>query len=815
MKININSIFLIFDVGVPMGLKIEPISAKHRKLRRLIQEFNKISDEDVVQRLYYLQKINYAINSTPISEGEFKWLSARDKDSWQAHLEAYGINPDGSFLLKGFQFANAVAKQIAASKFRASEGEDIYQLMQKRDALLKSTEPFEQVKNEFLAISYRLNLLAEKNAILKKELDEHKQILHLAKEKISAIKGEIDLSSSEYMTEPLGEKQVNNHNYKFKMKRWEKYLVFRVEDRNDLSFEQDLHSFPVAKYFVNDAALFMMQFESEHSKEIEYKPVVISQFAEQGSLVNVAKTLKGESQQKIAATAQFYFKQINNFLLELEKANAYHPDIKLSNFLVHQNKLLVSDRKTFVRSAQPLASDLRSTPRYAPPQYLACLDDKCEDYRPKARTTHIDIKQLMSYQLGKMLKEFLIVTQLGELPTKSGKEHRNVLAHFHKPNRAITNFSILIDELTRFDEGKRLTIEQFNRLLPFLNHKTDFFYQQIELQLSSETLDIDGELKEVKKLLNSNKFKGINYLARANVIFSAISERTPSEPRLNYIAEKLATKCYQKYSKNYFSGISQEIEAALLTNDWNSASWWRQMVQTLSWGFFRVPRVTTADQIKISLDYNDQNFQTHFHQFEFLPAEELDSLGITEADNFKEYFKVHFDEIRALNNKEANRAEEELAAQASGVSKDSGTISSSRKKQKEDESSEEFLPSDTMVVKNVTEEKNTKTSEEGSSPLKSSADAPPSTEPQKTTSQTEEKPGHQRKTSVTLAENYRFFAALANGYKDIDNPGVRRRSIRKVGPTLFRGEIISRVDEIFQPPSHSKPTESEAPGIGF
>ncbi|KTD04307.1 LegK7 family Dot/Icm T4SS effector kinase [Fluoribacter gormanii] len=788
-----------------MRLKIEPISAKHRKLRRLIQEFNKIPAEDEIQRLFQLQKINYAINATPISEGEYKWLAASDNESWQTHLKAHGINPDGSFLFKGFQFAKAVAKQRATPELKVKEDEDIYQLMQKRDALLKSNEPFDNhVKEQFLNISYRLNRLAERDPVLKANLDEHAQILHLAKEKISAIKGESDLKSSEYTTEPLGKKQVNNHNYKFKMKRWKKYLVLRVEDRNDLSFEQDLHSFPVAKYFVNDAALFMMQFKTEDHQEIEYKPVVISQFAEQGSLIHVAKKLKGASQQIIAATAKYYFNQINDFCLQLKEAGAYHPDIKLSNFLVHNNKLLVSDRKAFVRSANPLANNLRCSPRYAPPQYLACLDEECENYTPKARTTRIDMEQLMSYQMGKALKEFLIVAQLGKKPKMAGEVQSSVLAHFHKPNRAITNLSILIDELTRFEEGKRLTIEQFKRLLPFLNHNTELFYQHLELELSSETLGIERELIEVKKLLNSNEFEGINYLKRANVVFSAISDRNPGEPRLNHIAEKLAAKCYQNYSKQYFSGISQHIEAALLINDWNAASWWRKMVHKLSFGYFRVARVTTADKIKIPLDYNDENFRTHFVHFEFLPADELDSLGVTEANHFKDYFQAHFDEIRALTIRE-----EEEAFDATEAPKNSQ--SPSLKKEKEEELDEDLLPSGTMIVK----KKDTKQSEKTASSLERSADVP-ATEPQKSTSQTEEKPQHKRNTSVTLAENYSFFAALAKGFKDIDDPHAKRRSIHRVGSTLFRGEIRShhpRIEEIFQQPLPQAANHQESVGV--
>ncbi|KTD40972.1 LegK7 family Dot/Icm T4SS effector kinase [Legionella parisiensis] len=788
-----------------MGLTVKPINAKHRRLIRQIHEFNKIPEEDVVQRLFYLQKINYHINSIPIFEGEFKWLAARGPESWRAHQERFGVNPDGSFFFKGIQFAKAVASQVTAPLISPGlkeeiEGKDIYELMQERDALLKSARPFSEIKERFLAISAHLSVIAEKENILKKNLDDHAQILSLAKDKISAIKGENDLSSSDYKTEILGEKQVNNFNFKFRMKGWKESLVFRVEDRNDLSFEQDLHTYPVSKYFANDVALFMMQFKSEDQKEIEFKPVVLSQFANQGSLLDIAKRLKGQPHQKIAAVTKYYFNQINDFCLKLKEANAYHPDIKLSNFLVHNQKLLVSDRKTFVRSPKPLASILRSSPRYAPPQYLACLDEACEDYLPKAKTTQIDIEQLMSYQIGKALKEFLIVTQLGDITEKSDEKHRSVLAHFEKPNRAITNLSILVDELTRYQEGKRLTIEQFKRLLPFVNHNIDDFYKQLEMELPAKHLGIERELDEIEQLLNKNECEDITFLEQANIVFVAISEQDPKEPRLNRMAEKLAIKSYQEYSESYFSQISQDIEASLLAKDWDSASWWRQIIHTLSFGFFRVKRVTTADNIDISLNFNDQEFRTHFIQLEFLPATILDSLGATEANNFNDYFQAHLDEIRALNDTNSNSEEEEvdvLETQKDPTEEEASVPSPTEKKD------EELLSTETIVVKNNSTEK----SDGATSPTKTSADVKPHASEespagqQKTASQTD-KPKHKKRTSVDLKENYRFFAKLAKGAKD-DDPQVKKRSIRRVGSTLFRGEKNShypKAQDIFRQP---------------
>lgn len=101
----------------------------------------------------------------------------------------------------------------------------------------------------------------------------------------------------------------------------------------------------------------------------------------------------------------------------------------------------------------------------------------------------------------------------------------------------------------------------------------------------TKNLGIEHELNEIDQLLHNNKLKGINFLEQANIVFATISEQNPKEPRFNRVTEKLAIKCYQECSKSYFSQISQDIEDALLTKDWDSASWWRQIIHTLSFGF--------------------------------------------------------------------------------------------------------------------------------------------------------------------------------------------------------------------------------------
>ncbi|MCE0724141.1 hypothetical protein [Legionella resiliens] len=207
------------------------------------------------------------------------------------------------------------------------------------------------------------------------------------------------------------------------------------------------------------------------------------------------------------------------------------------------------------------------------------------------------------------------------------------------------------------------------------------------------------------------------------------------------MAEKLAIKSYQEYSESYFSQISQDIEASLLAKDWDSASWWRQIIHALSFGFFRVKRVTTVDNIDISLNFNDQEFRTHFIQLEFLPATILDSLGATEANNFNDYFQTHLDEIRALNDPASNSEEEEIDVSEKKKDPTEEETSAPLPQKGADKKDEESLSTETMVIKN----NSTKKSGDAKSPPKTPAEAEPPTD--------EESPGKQQKLLLQPIKN--------------------------------------------------------------
>ena len=233
---------------------------------------------------------------------------------------------------------------------------------------------------------------------------------------------------------------------------------------------------------------------------VEYKPVFLCQFAKQGNLADIAKSLQGTNPKHFAAITSHYFNQLTDLCTGLIHAEVYHPDIKLTNFLIDDNRLLISDRKTLIDTENCKANTLRSSPSYAPQEYVNCIT-RYATFNAKAYTTSINLPQFMAYQLGMALKEFLILTQQDEIDQEAFRDHTHpAVDYFKNPERSIVNLSALIQELTREDASKRMSIKQMKQLLTFRNHPTHIFYQEMEKVLPSSSLGIQKEVDEINEL---------------------------------------------------------------------------------------------------------------------------------------------------------------------------------------------------------------------------------------------------------------------------------------------------------------------------
>jgi serine/threonine protein kinase len=467
------------------------------KLQTLVKEFNGIPEDNEIQRLYQLQKINQYLNELELNKILFQWRNEKSTTtgSWESLLHVYDINPDASFFLKSIQFANAIAEKTQNPQLVAET--DLYKLMQERDTLLSTGNLTEEQIKRFAELCCQMKHIAETEQLHRDTIANLVEILKRVQMKISNIKGHIDDNSGEYYTEPLG-KGNNNYNFILHLKDSPEKLVVRVEDREVLSIEQRLQSHPVSRYFGNDIAVFMMEMKDDSNKVV-YKPMVISHYANQGDLLAVAKSLKNKRVEEVAGAAIHYSTQINDFCIKLMQAGFYHPDLKAANILSHNGVVRICDRKTFIDQSNPIANTVRSSPRYAPPEYLKCLNKTGNAFNSKARKTHLNMPQFMAYQVGMLLKEFLLKTQVDKLPDSYWDQNCQLNKYFSKRSRAITNLDLIIRELTEEDPSKRLSIEQFQFLLKFISQPHKAFCKEVEKILPVE----DEEIKKINDLLNN------------------------------------------------------------------------------------------------------------------------------------------------------------------------------------------------------------------------------------------------------------------------------------------------------------------------
>ncbi|MDR3501458.1 MAG: hypothetical protein P4L79_02645 [Legionella sp.] len=642
--------------------KLDPYPQFGRgQLKTFIEQFNVLPQDDHIQRIFQLQRIQYQLNKVPLNENLFNWRNGHPDrtGSWESLLTTYGIDPDGSFFLKSAQFAKAIKSRMRSypSLTKDKAYNDLYKLMQQRDGLLEKTTLSTEDRTLYIALCCRIDYLMENEPKYKGTKARHLLDLTRAKAKLSAIKGHNQEESENYQTAVLGDHQANNFNFTLDIKVLEeefakeeskkeesKRFILRIEDRPQLGIEQKLQSYEVTDYFADDVAFSMIQFK-DGDGDVCYKPLVLSQYAKEGDLRSVAKRLRDKNTAFILSSAKHYFERINNFCLKLKEADVYHPDIKLSNFLAHNNRLLVADRKTFVSGQSQLASNLRSSPQYAPQEYTDCLNEDQDAYIAKAYKTRFDMEQFMAYQVGMALKEFLLLTKLDELPDDYWSPDCDIESYFKDGNNQIKNYILLIRELTRQEEGKRLSISQMQKLLITVGKQPINFYEDVEKMLPSASVGLEKEYNEIQALLNSN-LSNEELLKQANPLFIQLSTRDPQECRLNRLAEKLAIKCYQQCSKSYFANLSKSIEKTLLEKDWPHASFTQKLIHYVSFGYFRVPQVTDVAQIKIALDFSGAEFQSHFIPFISLSKTHLLHLGAKQSQHVIDFLQANMTEIK-------------------------------------------------------------------------------------------------------------------------------------------------------------------------
>ena len=98
-------------------------------------------NEDNIDKLFYLQKINYLIQGLPPNPDIDRWRNQEGHEGLKAHLEHYGIHHDSQPLKQTIEFAQAIRKYYPSED---SSKQTLYKAISERDKLFKGGSTLEE-----------------------------------------------------------------------------------------------------------------------------------------------------------------------------------------------------------------------------------------------------------------------------------------------------------------------------------------------------------------------------------------------------------------------------------------------------------------------------------------------------------------------------------------------------------------------------------------------------------------------------------------------------------------------------------------------
>ncbi|KTD60667.1 protein kinase domain containing protein [Legionella santicrucis] len=598
-----------------LGFPSSNSSKDLKKLIDLVSKYNEISNEEEsaeLKRLFYLQKINCLAQYSTINE-IIQWRNQPDKNGLESHLQKYEIHRDSSQLLQSIEFANAVSHvSPPLSPLQETVQTNFYKAMQERDKLFTNDPTSENIA-QYIQYNQIIKAYYQQNQQLQEKIQRHVYYLSLAYAKVDAIQGFVHEEFDEYQTKVFGNPEGNNKNFTFIIEGEPINTIIRVEDRHTFGKEQQLQTHQVSEYFSEDYITIMVPFLSDDD-EITYQPVVISEFASKGDLARYAQKLKGRDPKEIYEQTLNFVTQISDFCTKLMDSGHYHPDIKLSNFLTDGKRLIVSDRKTITDKKDPKVNEIFSSPAYGAPEYQRCLRSGSIGLNFKAFTTKLDMPSYMSFQVGTALKEFMLKSNLIPYNAQSEDDFEKkfvkwqLLSKFVTPQPAtneVTNLSLLVQELTRENSKDRLSIEHFQRLLGKVTFFPDALIQELEKLSPASRLSSYEDIELIRAILTADSLdekleKKLEQMEPAHL------EKLLQDPRLNPEA------LFRDKALVHMNQYLHTVDDALLKKDLEIANNFRWFFHKISFGFFRVPRISTIEDIKDNLPKMTKITQTCF-----------------------------------------------------------------------------------------------------------------------------------------------------------------------------------------------------------
>ena len=275
----------------------------------------------------------------------------------------------------------------------------------------------------------------------------------------------------------------------------------------------------------------------------------------------------------------------------MKNSGHYHPDIKLSNFLLNDGKVLISDRKTLTDKKNPTVLDISSSPVYAAPEYKRCLTINDEGETSlnllKARKTTLDMPSYMSYQMGMALKEFVIKSNLVSFsPTDDEEETFQKFVEWNSvsslspnPSKELQNISVLIEELTRSKPEERLSIENLNTLIKQVVLPPEQFIQKL-----NEASPVSAQSRERDKA----NIQLIDSILKSDNISPVQREQLSAIPNCKSLLNKTPIK-------SSLDGYFKQVEAELYKADVNKLGFFSRIGHKL--GLVTLPRVSTIQNL--------------------------------------------------------------------------------------------------------------------------------------------------------------------------------------------------------------------------
>lgn len=527
-----------------------------KELSNAITEYNEISENRSIKKLYYLQKINHYFREF-MAKGHKAvidwshicvWSRQEDKTSdeveesgFEHHLQRYGIHRDASELLQSIEFSEAV---VHFGKPLYDTDKSFYQSLRDRDATFTATDKTEADKikeyHENNASIWNFYLTDE---TLRTTILRQRNILILIYPKLEAIQELVQQNFEGFASKIMGSLPANNQNFNFTVEnpftmdeffpKKQHQLVIRVEDRNSLGDDRLLQTYPVSEYFIEEYATVMVLFRD--GQQETYLPVVISEYAPQGNLKTYAQSLYGKNDLEILKKTVDIFEQMSDFCLELKESGHYHPDIKLTNFLIHHDdQLRISDRKTIIDSERPIANTVCSTYDFSPPEYQQCFmnGNGGPVVKKVMERLTMEMNSFMSYQLGNVLKEFILESHNISYEKDKSAIRDKLLADLiskKKPNHNENNLLKLIQALTQKNPLKRLSILNFKALLEKTNcNEAEFLTELTKVCEIIEDIEVTPTISSVNWDANLSQTIRMADLTEAGELSSETDENTRS-----------------------------------------------------------------------------------------------------------------------------------------------------------------------------------------------------------------------------------------------------------------------------------------------